>query len=639
MAQAKPLRLKAQRAPKRLDVASFNPYVSVLVETPVFHLEEPYEYLVPEVLTDSAKIGSLVKVQFGSTETLGYILARYSETRMPAKSKSPSPKLLISVLSEVPVFTPELHELLTLVAKRYASRVWDLLRSAIPDRVATAEKLFLKESIAGSNAAALVPGVDKNPKFLNVSDAQVFTTSHVRAVLQMQPGLPMLTLMSWLVLARAPLGQVLIVVPDEKDLLLISQVLATQFAESLVVLGSHLPKSERYLNFLKVTSPTTRIILGTRSAIFSTLRPDSTIIVLGEVDESMYEKRSPGWNVRDVALIRSRDNSLIFLGYSPSLELTRLIESKWLHLVTSVLPRNIKVFSEDSRRSSHAIIGDGLKRGSVLISTSEPGYVNGFLCQKCRNRAECDCGGRLIIANSNASPSCTICLKVILDWKCRWCGAAKPWVIRRGVSRLGQEFGKSFPNTQVLQSSSEHRIDLLPAGKVLVIATSGCEPEGEYAAVVLMDGVVLFNRTQLRSDEIARDRWFRSYSMLHASGELFISLANGHPVTQALTKGDFRQIATLEIAQRKSAGLPPEFRLATIEGLRTEIDKIATAIELSGNFSVTGPVPVDAENSRLIIRIAVENGELLSDFIFDLKRFRSLKGLPNLAFRVDPFTI
>jgi primosomal protein N' (replication factor Y) len=638
VAEPKPLRLKVQRAPQRLDSADINPFVSVLVETPVFHLEEPYEYYLPEIFSGVAKIGSLVKVPFGSGETLGYILDRYSQSRNQSKSKATITKSVVSVLSEVPVFTPELHGLLVLVAKRYGSRVWDLIRSAIPDRVAAAEKLFLKTDSAPRGLKSLAIANPK-PKFLAPGDAEIFVSEKVRAVLRIQPGLPMRSLMKWITQARSSLGQVLIVVPDEKDLLLIAQDLSDQFVDQLVILGSHLSKSERYLNFLKVGSPATKIILGTRSAIFSTLRPNSTIIVLDEVDESMYERRSPGWNVRDVALIRSRDNSLIFLDYSPSLELMRLIESGWMHLVSSIAPKKVKVFAENGRRSSHSIIGDGLKRGSVLISTSQPGYVNGFLCQKCRNRAECECGGRLIIASSNATPSCVICQKVTLDWNCRWCGGSKPWVIKRGVSRLGQEFGRIFPNTQVLQSSSDHRIDQLPSGNNLVVATLGCEPEGEYAAVVLMDGMVLFNRTELRSDEVARDRWFRNYSMLQPSGELFISLDSAHPVAQALTKGDFQQITKIEIEQRRSAGLPPEFRLATIQGPRAEIDKISEAIASSGPFTITGPVPVDVADSRLILRIAVEQGELLSDFIFDLKRFRSLKGLPALAFRVDPYSI
>jgi len=77
-----PLKLKRQRSSevrsqsKKFLVAELKPVASVLVDTPVSHLEGIYDYLVPQELSSAAVVGTKVLIEFGKAKTEGLILAR-----------------------------------------------------------------------------------------------------------------------------------------------------------------------------------------------------------------------------------------------------------------------------------------------------------------------------------------------------------------------------------------------------------------------------------------------------------------------------------------------------------------------------------------------------------------------------------
>ena len=78
MAQVpKALTLVRQRAPKTPGKAANNsPIARVLVDTGVFHLDQEFDFLVPEELSEIAKPGVSVRVPFNGRKCEGYIVGR-----------------------------------------------------------------------------------------------------------------------------------------------------------------------------------------------------------------------------------------------------------------------------------------------------------------------------------------------------------------------------------------------------------------------------------------------------------------------------------------------------------------------------------------------------------------------------------
>ena len=615
MGQVRPLRLKAQKYGRANTMAMDRPIAQILVDTPAIHLESTYDYLVSEEMSQAVVPGALVKVPFGSQEVQGYVIERLAETTVTSALK-----YVDAVITPLSILSPNLLKLLTSVGNRYGVRPWDLIRSAIPERVGVVEKEFELATFSQETSQKTNRKVFRRALVGNLSE-DIFSQ------------------LTYLVEKALVESSVLIVVPDEKSVRRLVKSLSDRGIDNPLELGSHLSRSDRYRNFLKSYNWRNRVIIGTRSAIFAEMPPGSTIVVLRDNDESMYEKRSPGWNVRDIALLRASEHSLIFLSLSPSLEIQRLIDISWLKTSNAPKRKSWRITTEGDRRTSAQIISEGLRHGPVLIGVSEPGYVNSFLCSNCRNRAECKCGGKLYFPRIGSTPRCAICELEYPDWKCTWCGIAKPSMIKRGAGRHAVEFGKAFPGFQVITSTGDHAVAEVEDEPVLIVATSGCEPHGSYAAAVLLDGLSLFNRTGLRSDEVARERWLNAISMVKERGEIFLSLAHQDYFVQSLLRGAFTAPAITELTNRESAKLPPFYRMAILEAEISKINRIYRGLITLDQFEVNQPLANPEGRARLVVRTPVERGDELSKFVMDLQRHESLKGGTDLTIRLDPYSI
>ncbi len=117
---SEPLKLKRQKpigfskSKREYLSAVSNPLASVLVDTPVSHLEGIYDYLVPEELSISATIGTKVLVEFGNSQTEGLIVARGDRNEA---SRVVKPILAIS--SPSGIVQPSILQHIELVRNRF----------------------------------------------------------------------------------------------------------------------------------------------------------------------------------------------------------------------------------------------------------------------------------------------------------------------------------------------------------------------------------------------------------------------------------------------------------------------------------------------------------------------------------------
>src|SRR5690606_278628 len=107
---------------------------TVLVDTPLAHLDRPFEYLVPADLDADARPGARVRVRFSGRDHDGLLLAR-GEVAEHAGRRAP----LRRVVSPEPVLTPQVAQAAREVADHYGGSLADVLRLAVPPRHARAE--------------------------------------------------------------------------------------------------------------------------------------------------------------------------------------------------------------------------------------------------------------------------------------------------------------------------------------------------------------------------------------------------------------------------------------------------------------------------------------------------------------------
>ena len=145
MALTRPLKLRAEVVhPRRNTSDSETNAVKVWVDSGVFHLDSEFEYSIPENLDDSVTIGVRVVVPFGGRECEAIVINRCVPTQAgPLKQ-------ILKVLSPHSVATTDSLTLIAHVAKRWCAHPYDVIRSAIPPRVATVDKEWKRPTFEGN---------------------------------------------------------------------------------------------------------------------------------------------------------------------------------------------------------------------------------------------------------------------------------------------------------------------------------------------------------------------------------------------------------------------------------------------------------------------------------------------------------
>ena len=632
-----PLKLKKQKSNsayrEQVLISKNLPVASVLVETPVSHLEGIYDYLIPQHLSESATVGSKVLVEFGRGNAEGLLVGRKAKSDQSIRLKP-----ILDLASPSGLVSLDLIKHIELTRNRFGGSFWSILKSAIPSRVIKEEKLIAtnpkEKKIIKYESTALRDLIGRaDYGFL---DSKVRIKWGINFPITVDPDHFLLELIK----VRSQAGQILLLVPDEKDLDRLSIPLAKFFGSDFIEIGSHLNKSLRYRNFLDAAFNSPRVIIATRSGAFTPLSPGATVIVLSDLDQSHYELHAPGWNTRDITLLRDNQTSLIFISSSHSLEISRLIDIGWLEKKSYRQKNNLKFTTNEMGNSFISAIKKGVTSGSALISVAEKGYANLFLCSKCRNTASCDCGGKLQIQESRKVPQCYICQKNYPEWKCNFCSDNRPFVIAKGIDRTAEEIGKAVPKFPILISSGSKQIKKLPGGNYIVVATPGSEPNERYSTIVMLDGERIFNSPSLRSEELAKFAWFSLLNMVMPDSEVFVSLPNHHPVVQAMLKMDPSSAASYELSSRKQAKLPPYYRVAIVTGDSPEISKFAENLRSSKNsYEITGPIKIDSYQSKILIRVELEQAQVLVDLLDDITKVQGVKSRKIFTVRFDPFDL
>lgn len=595
----------------------------VWVDASVYHLDTPFSYLIPGNLARSISVGSLVVVPFHGREITALVV------EIVALDSTSGLKSISKALGVVPLLTQEVINLIGEAAKRYAAHPFDLIRSAIPDRVISVEKEFAGHA----NLYLLEPGNSQRQFF------------------QLPPHQERSLLMSKKIAERSKLGGVLAILPDSMEVERLSQELS-KLSLTHVVLDSKLPKSEQYRNFLKARLGEASVVIGTRSAVFAPVSNLRTLVMYNEGSEHLYERRSPGWNARDVALLRQReqDFELLFVGYSPSSEVARLIDTGWIDYKRSRGKVKVATYAAEHGEllPSRAIpvIKKALSSGPVLFIVPLKGYAQAIRCAQCRTISRCVCGGAHEKLTLSAPITCNHCLAKVIEWRCVWCHSERVSMQSRGADRHQHELGLLFPGVKSLIATADHPVDSrIDSG--FVIVTPGMAPKSVdgFSAVVFLEGNRFLNQPDMRANERVREMFFAHTSLISATGSILLIQDEGHVIATALTTWNPSMAIHRELEERESLELPPYVRAVKLIMDPSDISRLQSALtsareegRIPAETKILGPITL-GDKSSLILTVPLETGEKLISTLHEFMRRRSVskKSLPSL--RIDPYSL
>lgn len=665
-AQVKAARTRAAKAAAPVTTASVDPVARVLVDTGLPHLDRTFDYLVPATMADDAVPGARVKVRFAGKDVDGFVVERAAASEHDGRLQS-----LRRTVSPVPVLQPQVLELVTRIAARYAGSRGDLLRLAVPPRHATVEQEPATEA-----HGAITQRFDARlaQPWATVEGGVELVTSLAagaapRAVWSATPGTLrgrptwVLQIASAVAATVASGRGALVIVPNAREAQIVSDGLAP-VAERHLVLQADAGPAQRYRDFLAVLRGGVDVVVGTRAAAYAPVRDLGLVILWDDGDDSHEEPRAPYPHVREVlrtraeiegaallvgGLSRTPDAQLLVrTGFARSLAPAReALRAALSVAVAGATDRDLErdPFARSARlpQQVHQLLRAALDTGPVLVQTPRRGYAAALACERCRTAARCaTCAGPLTLASPTAPPTCGWCGRAEEAWACRVCGHRGLRAPVVGEVRTAEELGRAFPGARVVASGGDRILDVAPpTPRTIVVATPGAEPpsaEG-YAAVVLLDTWLMLARPDLRVREEALRRWMTASALVHPGGRVLAVGDAGDPTLQALVRWDPVGHAERELADRASAHMPPACRVATLTGTLGAVDDAMTVLSLPPGTEVLGPVEHGDDVVRTVLRVPWAAGEGLTDALAELQRLRSARRLDPVRVQVDPVTL
>lgn len=623
----KPLRTLDSDADIALENERELPLVArVMVDVPLSHLHRPFDFSVPAEMRDEELVGRRVRVRFAGRLTDGWVVETATSSKFSGELKP------LTRLSGPRVLSDETMTLVHAVGEYYAGSFIDVVRSAVPPRHASVEKLA---AVVGPDNA---PGEQTSEPPQLLRQYQQGARLHealqagdpIRGVITVSPSDDISELIAEIAaLSARPCA---VVAPDYKDVDKIAHA-TTRRGLSPTQLRSDLSPARRYRNFLDIVQGRALTVIGTRSAVFAPLATP-VVIVVEDGDDLHRERHAPGWHSREVAGLRSQrlGASVILVSRSMSTEAYRWVATGWAtHVVRTraqaresgplVVVSGDDPIRSDPQSSSARLPHDAwqlsrqsLAQGPVLLSVSRTGYVPVLSCAGCSAGAVCPhCLTGLGLAVGGGL-NCPKCLVSLLDWACPECGARQTKHMRKGSLRTAAELARSIAGASVVISSSDADPDpdfavkaWVPQEPALVVATPGAEPsvEGGYAAAILLDAHSELARPSLRAGEDCLRRWLTIASLVRprsSGGKLMVIGPRDASPVRSLISLDPVTFAEREFEERRSAGMPPAVRLAAVLGAPQSVAEFLAAAELptrpgetSGGFSCVGSMPVSAQ--------------------------------------------
>ena len=482
----------------------------------------------------------------------------------------------------------------------------------------------------------------------------------------------------------------------------VGRIAARLANRKVAVLHSGLTDAQRNQQWTLLCEGGADVVVGARSAIFAPI-PDGSLglVVVDEEHEPGYKQDSaPRYHGRDAAIRRAQlAKCPVVLGSAtPSLEswmnaVERRIST--LHRLTKRAPglntpkvavvdfgaerreirdRRVNLIGPTLREAMQKAFADD---GQVLLLLNRRGYANYIACsdQRCQWKftcTDCDAGMVCHVDESGAARRsyvrCHHCLsEQLLPKNCPDCG--KPvTVFGLGTQRVEEELTRLFPSLiegdtllridgDTMQTAQHFHDALERFGKGEIRCLMGTQmiAKGLDFPNVRLVGVVSADTALALPDFRAGERTFQLVSQVSgragrgekAGRAIIQSFEPETPAIRLAALHDFEQFATLELADRKSFGLPPYRRLARLivrhpgeTACAERSAELAAAIRsFSGGVEVRGPsvCPIAriAGKYRRQIELLAESPAEISRVLAEARTRGLLKLGEELAVDVD----
>jgi len=605
-------------------------YLRIALPTPLRRL---FDYLPPENIDCNQLVpGVRVKVPFQSRHLVGILMDKVMETGVPyGKLKQAD-----AILDTEPVLPDDIAKLCTWAADYYHYPLGEVFSSAMPTLLRKGNALpVLVSSVKSEKVTDAIPELNTMQQQAVVQITQALDSFRTFLLDGVTGSGKTEVYLQTIAANLANNKQVLILIPEISLTPQTIERFRARFAVEVFPLHSGLSERERLKTWALAARGVAKIVIGTRSAIFTPFANLGLIIVDEEHDTSFKQQDRFRYHARDLAVMRANILQIpIVLGSAtPSLEsLLNVKRGRYNYLNLperaggAALPKYelINLRESPAEEGLSTVLLEHIQQhlaqnNQVMLFLNRRGFAPVLYCTACQWIAGCRrCDTRLVYHHKPLRLQCHHCdLRATVPSHCEQCQQEGLQPIGLGTQRLEQVLMRHFPEIPLIRvdrdttqrkEAMQQLLDKIKTEPKAILLGTQMLAKGHHFPNVTLVGVVDADNGLFSAD----------YRAAEQMGQLLIQVAGragrenkagsvvvqthypDHALLQTLIREGYQPFAQTLLAERETAVLPPFSYFAvfraeayTKENANLFLDTIKKmSLSLTDAVTILGPVPM-----------------------------------------------
>ena len=588
-------------------------YADIIVDVSHEKLDHTFQYEIPEELQGSIRNGVRVKIPFGrgNKVTDGYVVglsneATFDETKI---------KQIIEISPTAVTIESKLIALAAWIRETYGSTMIQALKTVMPvkkqvrkrkSQTVEVPKPVVRDDELTDAQTVVLEGIEKEwqeqsrPSLIHGITGSGKTHIYIKLIEKM--------------LAEGK--QAIVLIPEIALTYQTVNRFNESFGDKVAVIHSRMSAGARYQAFEQAKQGQIQIMVGPRTALFTSF-PNLGLIIIDEEQESTYKNEGmPRFHAREVAIARSEIEGakVVLASATPSLESYYRCKIGEYALFTLAerfgageLPAvEVIDLRQELKNGNSGVLSQRLmeamekaldNKEQIMLFLNRRGYAGFVSCRACGHVIKCPHCDVSLSLHNNGKMACHYCgYETAAVKKCPECGSPYIGTFKAGTQQIEEIVKKHFPTARVLRMDMDtttgkdghakilsafdkHKADILIGTQMIV--------KGHDFKRVSLVGVLAADLSLYADDYRCAERTFQLLvqaigraGRADDKGEALIQTYNpeNYCIEAAKTQ-DYQSFYEKEIGYRELLGYPPVSSMLGIMASGEDEAQVALAME------------------------------------------------------------
>jgi primosomal protein N' (replication factor Y) len=593
-------------------------------------LRRLFDYLPPQDIDcKSLLMGIRVRVPFQSRTLVGILIEVVNETSVPYGKL----KTILECLDEHPILPADIYKLCTWAADYYHYPLGEVLSSALPVLLRKGRGICSIDLKINKCLHAVPPTLNAaqqeavSTMLALKEDFHVFLLDGVTG-----SGKTEVYIRTMEEIIRVG-KQILVLVPEISLTPQTIERFRARFHVPIAMMHSHLGEKARLQAWIAAKTGSAKIVIGTRSAIFTPFAALGLIVVDEEHDTSFKQHDGFRYHARDLAIIRAQTNRIpIVLGSAtPSLEsLLNVKRQRYYYLSLPTRAGKASMPDYEIIDLRHSALEEGLSTSllqmmrshldqdnQVMLFLNRRGFAPVLYCTQCRGIVKCQrCDARMVYHRKPLHLQCHHCnTQRSIPIRCEQCQQVSLHPIGVGTQRLEKSVEQYFSDVPIIRidrdstrrkGAIKNLLDQVHNEKKAILLGTQMLAKGHHFPNVTLVGIIDADGGLFSADFRASEQM--GQLLIQVSGRAgraekigTVAIQTRHPehsLLQTLIQQGYQPFAHALMIEREQAMLPP-FSYFALFRAESYTEKMATDfleaikkinVSLTDTVTVLGPI-------------------------------------------------